>query len=51
MVALNSVAHETKTDVTADFDAIIIGAGVSGLYQLTIMAALVVADGDCRALK
>ena len=24
----------TKTDATADFDAIIIGAGVSGLYQL-----------------
>ena len=34
MVAPNSVAHKAKTDATADFDAIIIGAGVSGLYQL-----------------
>ena len=34
MVALNSVAHKPNTEATADFDAIIIGAGVSGLYQL-----------------
>ena len=34
MVACNSIAHGTKTDTTTDFDAIIIGAGVSGLYQL-----------------
>src|SRR6202042_856329 len=34
MVALNPVAHETTTDTTVDFDAIIVGAGVSGLYQL-----------------
>src|SRR5258707_7793203 len=34
MVALEAVAHATKTDTAADFDAIVIGAGVSGLYQL-----------------
>ncbi len=34
MVARNSGAHEATTDAAADFDAIIIGAGVSGLYQL-----------------
>ena len=34
MVACNSIAHGTKTDTTTDFDAIIVGAGVSGLYQL-----------------
>ena len=34
MVALNPVAHETTTGTTVDFDAIIVGAGVSGLYQL-----------------
>ena len=28
------MAHNAKTDATTDFDAIIIGAGVSGLYQL-----------------
>jgi cation diffusion facilitator CzcD-associated flavoprotein CzcO len=34
MVALTSVAHEPNNATPADFDAIIIGAGVSGLYQL-----------------
>ena len=34
MVAPNSVARKTGADETAYFDAIIIGAGVSGLYQL-----------------
>src|ERR1700724_1582709 len=29
-----AVAHKVSTDPSADFDAIIIGAGVSGLYQL-----------------
>src|ERR1700690_1229351 len=27
-------AYQAETDATLDFDAIIIGAGVSGLYQL-----------------
>jgi hypothetical protein len=34
MVALMSLAHQASTDAPTDFDAIIIGAGVSGLYQL-----------------
>ena len=34
MVAPNSVADKTTADATVDFDAIIVGAGVSGLYQL-----------------
>jgi cation diffusion facilitator CzcD-associated flavoprotein CzcO len=29
-----SSRHETRTETSLDFDAIIIGAGVSGLYQL-----------------
>src|SRR5438128_5383195 len=29
-----AAAHEAWTDPTTDFDAIVIGAGVSGLYQL-----------------
>jgi cation diffusion facilitator CzcD-associated flavoprotein CzcO len=32
--ASRAVAHNAKTDKSTDFDAIIIGAGVSGLYQL-----------------
>ena len=28
------LAHKASTDPTTDFDAIVIGAGVSGLYQL-----------------
>jgi ribulose 1,5-bisphosphate synthetase/thiazole synthase len=27
-------AHQTATEPAVDFDAIVIGAGVSGLYQL-----------------
>jgi cation diffusion facilitator CzcD-associated flavoprotein CzcO len=34
MVGLQAVARETRTETSPDFDAIIIGAGVSGLYQL-----------------
>jgi len=34
MVALQAVARQAKSETTADFDAVIIGAGVSGLYQL-----------------
>jgi cation diffusion facilitator CzcD-associated flavoprotein CzcO len=34
MAALQAVAHKVKTDMTAGFDAVVIGAGVSGLYQL-----------------
>ena len=34
MASLTSAALEVRTDAIADFDAIIIGAGVSGLYQL-----------------
>jgi cation diffusion facilitator CzcD-associated flavoprotein CzcO len=34
MVALQAVAPKADADATLDFDAIIIGAGVSGLYQL-----------------
>src|SRR5438132_6845526 len=29
-----AVTHEVETDTATDFDALIIGAGVSGLYQL-----------------
>jgi cation diffusion facilitator CzcD-associated flavoprotein CzcO len=32
--ARQAVAHKAKADTTMDFDAVIIGAGVSGLYQL-----------------
>jgi cation diffusion facilitator CzcD-associated flavoprotein CzcO len=34
MVGLQAVAREARTETSPDFDAIIIGAGVSGLYQL-----------------
>ena len=34
MVALQQVADKPRTDAALDFDAVIIGAGVSGLYQL-----------------
>jgi cation diffusion facilitator CzcD-associated flavoprotein CzcO len=34
MVASQALAHKAETDATTDFDAVIIGAGVSGLYQL-----------------
>jgi cation diffusion facilitator CzcD-associated flavoprotein CzcO len=34
MVALMSAARQPSTDAALDFDAIIVGAGVSGLYQL-----------------
>jgi len=34
MVALQAVARKAVADTNADFDAVIIGAGVSGLYQL-----------------
>src|SRR3984893_18198896 len=34
MAYSQAVAHEAWTDPSTDFDAIIIGAGVSGLYQL-----------------
>jgi cation diffusion facilitator CzcD-associated flavoprotein CzcO len=34
MATLTSAAPGARTDAIADFDAIIIGAGVSGLYQL-----------------
>ncbi len=33
-VASQAVAHKVKADTATDFDAVIIGAGVSGLYQL-----------------
>src|SRR5207245_10180958 len=33
-VASQAVAHKVKADTDTDFDAVIIGAGVSGLYQL-----------------
>ena len=29
-----TIAHQTVADKAADFDAIIIGAGISGMYQL-----------------
>jgi cation diffusion facilitator CzcD-associated flavoprotein CzcO len=34
MVALQAVAHKGQTDASSDFDAVVIGAGVSGLYTL-----------------
>src|ERR1700737_5209474 len=34
MTYSQTAAHEASTDPRTDFDAIIIGAGVSGLYQL-----------------
>ena len=34
MVATQAVADRTGTDLANDFDAIIIGAGISGMYQL-----------------
>jgi cation diffusion facilitator CzcD-associated flavoprotein CzcO len=34
MVALRAVSPEARTETHLDFDAIVIGAGVSGLYQL-----------------
>ena len=34
MAYSQAAAHEAWTDPRTDFDAIIIGAGVSGLYQL-----------------
>ncbi|HEV2097454.1 MAG TPA: NAD(P)/FAD-dependent oxidoreductase [Stellaceae bacterium] len=34
MVALAAVPQEARTDASLDFDAVVIGAGVSGLYQL-----------------
>ena len=34
MVASQTVASKPRTETTPDFDAIIVGAGVSGLYQL-----------------
>jgi cation diffusion facilitator CzcD-associated flavoprotein CzcO len=33
-VAVQAVPHKVKADMATDFDAVIIGAGVSGLYQL-----------------
>jgi cation diffusion facilitator CzcD-associated flavoprotein CzcO len=33
-VAVQTTAHKVKADTVTDFDAVIIGAGVSGLYQL-----------------
>jgi cation diffusion facilitator CzcD-associated flavoprotein CzcO len=34
MVAFEAVRYEAPTDTSTDFDAVVIGAGVSGLYQL-----------------
>jgi cation diffusion facilitator CzcD-associated flavoprotein CzcO len=34
MAYSQAAAHKARTDPSTDFDAIIIGAGVSGLYQL-----------------
>src|SRR5689334_16842031 len=34
MVASEVLAHEENTGTITDFDAVVIGAGVSGLYQL-----------------
>ena len=34
MSASQAKAHHVKADSAVDFEAIIIGAGVSGLYQL-----------------
>jgi cation diffusion facilitator CzcD-associated flavoprotein CzcO len=51
MVAFSSDASHSTADATTDFDAIIIGAGVSGLYQLYKlrelgMKTLVLEDGS-----
>src|SRR3954467_14007843 len=34
MVAVQAVRHEIQAETGLDFDAIVIGAGVAGLYQL-----------------
>ena len=34
MVASQTIAHRSDTERQVDFDAVVIGAGVSGLYQL-----------------
>ena len=34
MGAVQAVRYEPRTETNLDFDAIVIGAGVSGLYQL-----------------
>jgi len=34
MDAVLAAVRQARTDMAADFDAIVIGAGVSGLYQL-----------------
>jgi hypothetical protein len=34
MVSSLAIAQQPEADTAADFDAIVIGAGVSGLYQL-----------------
>ena len=34
MVASQTIAPESKAESQLDFDAVVIGAGVSGLYQL-----------------
>ena len=34
MAALQTIAHRATPQASVDFDAIVIGAGVSGLYQL-----------------
>ncbi len=34
MIASQAAARNIKPDTAADFDAVIIGAGVSGVYQL-----------------
>jgi cation diffusion facilitator CzcD-associated flavoprotein CzcO len=34
MVASQAVGHKPKTETSVDFDAVVIGAGVSGLYQI-----------------
>ena len=34
MVASQTIARQPETETTLDFDAVVIGAGVSGLYQL-----------------
>ena len=40
MVALQAVSPEARTKTHLDFDAIVIGAGVSGLYQLYLLREL-----------
>ena len=34
MVASQTIARKSNAEMPVDFDAIVIGAGVSGLYQL-----------------